>query len=214
MPKLLFPGSAFLVLGKFVGVSCFAAAWLVVGCVAQVQTYPSLEEVRVSGLPSLMARSHDPSDVLLTSLDTILHDRDLCCGKDSALVDSAEKADPSSLKDVAAKLQGRQLLGDGRPIMVTAQFIELADINSGLLITTLREKHAMLFEWNSHLYVCYGVSYRRDFDYTSGTETDTVQKFLLLDTRYSDSRRQTVFDRATDDSTKVQGMLWVSVSRP
>jgi len=105
-------------------------------------------------------------------------------------------------------------LGDGRPIMVTAQFIELADINSGLLITALREKHAMLFEWNSHLYVCYGVSYRRDFDYTSGTETDTVQKFLLLDTRYSDSRRQTVFDRATDDSSKVQGMLWVSVSPP
>jgi len=152
--------------------------------------------------------------VLLTSLDTVLHNRDVCCGKDSALVDSAEKADPSSLKDVAAKLQGRQLLGDGRPIMVTAQFIELADINSGLLITTLREKHAMLFEWNSHLYVCYGVSYRRDFDYTSGTETDTVQKFLLLDTRYSDSRRQTIFDRATDDSSKVQGMLWVSVSQP
>ena len=214
MPKLLFPGSALLVLGKFVGVSCFAAAWLVVGCVAQVQTYPSLEEVRVSRLPSLMARSHDPSDVLLTSLDTVLHNRDVCCGKDSALVDSVEKADPSSLKDVAAKLQGRQLLGDGRPIMVTAQFIELADINSRLLITTLREKHAMLFEWNSHLYVCYGVSYRRDFDYTSGTETDTVQKFLLLDTRYSDSRRQTVFDRATDDSSKVQGMLWVSVSQP
>jgi hypothetical protein len=212
MPKLLFRGSAFLVLGKFLGVSCFAAAWLVVGCVAQVQTYPSLKEVRVSGLPSLMARSHNPSDVLLTSLDTVIHDRGLCCGKDSALVDSAEKADASSLKDVAEKLQGRQLLGDGRPIRVTARFTELADINSGLLITTLREKHAMLFEWNLNLYVCYGVSYRRDFDYTSGTETDTVQKFLLLDTRYSDSRRQTVFDRATDDASKVQGMLWVAVA--
>ena len=212
MPKLLFPGSAFLLLGKLVGVSCFAATWLVVGCVAQVQTYPSLVEVRVRGLPSLMARSHDPSDVLLTSLDTVLHDRDLCCAEDSALVDSAEKADPSSLKDVAAKLQGRQLLGDGRPIMVTAQFIEPADINSGLLITTLRDKHALLFEWNSDLYICYGVSYRRDFDYTSGTETDTVQKFLLRDTRYSDARREVAFDRETDGWKDVQGLLWVAVA--
>jgi hypothetical protein len=212
MPKLSFPGSVFRVVAEKVAAVCFGLAWCSVACVAQVQTYPSIEEVRVSGLPSLMARSHDPSDVLLTSLDTILHDRGVCCGKDSALVDSAEKADPSSLKDVAAKLQGRQLLSDGRPIMVTTQFMELDAVNSGLLITTLHEKHAMLFEWNSHLYVCYGISYRRDVDYASGAETDTVLKFLLLDTRYSDSRRQTVFDRATDDSSKVQGLGWVAFS--
>src|SRR5579863_5813989 len=45
------------------------------------------QEIQVHNLPSLKARSHDPSDVLLTSLDTILHNRDFCCGKDSALED-------------------------------------------------------------------------------------------------------------------------------
>ena len=41
------------------------------------------QEVRIHHLPSLMAVSHEPSYVLLTSLDTILDDKDICCGKDS-----------------------------------------------------------------------------------------------------------------------------------
>ncbi len=166
----------------------------------------------MSGLPSLMARSHDPADVLRTSLDTIIHDRGVCCGKDSALEDSVEKADPLSLKDLAAKLQGRHLLSDGRPIMVTADFIEPTAINAGVLIAVLRDKHALLFEWNSNLYVCYGVTYLRDFDYSTGGEADTIQKLLLRDTRYSDSRREQVFDRATDEASKIEGMLRLTVA--
>jgi hypothetical protein len=188
------------------------ASSLTAGCFGQVQTYSSIQEVRVSGLPSLMARTAEPADVMLTSLDTIIHDRGVCCGKDSALEDSAAKADPSSLKDIAAKLRGRQLLSDGRPIMVTAEFIEPTAINGGMLVATLREKHALLVQWNSHMYVCYGVIYLRDVDYGTGVEVDTIHKLLLLDTRYSDSRRETVFDRATDDASKVQGMLWVTVA--
>ena len=46
--------------------------------------YPD-QEVRVHHLHALMSVSQDPSYVLLTSLDTILHDKSLCCGKDSAL---------------------------------------------------------------------------------------------------------------------------------
>ena len=195
---------------RLVAAFCFVASWLAAASFGQVQTYSSIQEVRVSGLPSLMARSHDSSDVLLTSLDTVIHNRKVCCGKDSALEDSAQKADPSSLKDIAAKLQGRQLLSDGRPIM--AESIDPTAINSGMLIATLREKHGLLFEWNSHLYVCYGVTYHRDVDYGTGAELDTIRKFLLLDTRYSDSRRETVFDRAMDDAGKVQGMLWVAVA--
>ncbi len=156
-----------------------------------------------------MARTHDPSDVLLTSLDTIVHDREICCGKDSALEDSALRADPKSLKDVATKLQGRHLLSDGRPIVVRAEYIEPDKLNGSLLITTLRNKHALLLEWDSRVYICYGVTYRHDYDPNTGAEVDTILKFLLLDARYSDSRRTLVFDRATDDWAKVQGVLWV-----
>ena len=53
------------------------------------QDYRTRQEVHVSGLPALMALLHEPSDVLLTSLDTIVHDSSVCCGKDSALGDSA-----------------------------------------------------------------------------------------------------------------------------
>jgi len=43
-----------------------------------------------SSPPSLRARSHDQTDVLLTSLDTVIHDREICRAKDSVLEDSAE----------------------------------------------------------------------------------------------------------------------------
>jgi hypothetical protein len=188
---------------------CGSLLPIVLSCLAFGQvSYPSLE-VNISDLPTLKARTKDPSDVLLTSLDIILRDREICCGKDSALADSLEKADPTSLKDIAAKLQGRQLLSDGRPIMVTAQYVAPDAIGADALINTLQAKHALLMEWNSHMYVCYGVTYRKDYD-ANGAMIDTILTFVLLDTRYSDSRREVVFNRETDDWKKVQGMLWVA----
>jgi hypothetical protein len=197
-------------------IRCFveflAVACLTVICLGQAGTYVSIQEVRVSGLPVLVAPSHQPMDVLRTSVATIVHDRSVCCGEDSALRDSVERADPQSLKDVADKLQGRHLLSDGRPIMVSAEYSEPATINASVLIATLRDKHATLFEWNSHLYVCNGVTYRRDYDYTTGAQVNTVLKFLLLDTRYSGSRRRAIFNRETDDWSKVQGLMRLTVA--
>jgi hypothetical protein len=188
---------------------CGSLLLIVLSCLAIGQvSYPILE-VHISDLPTLRARTKDPSDVLLTSFDIILRDREICCGKDSALADSVEKADPTSLKDIATKLQGRQLLSDGRPIMVTAQYVAPDAIGADALINTLQAKHALLMEWNSHMYVCYGVTYRKDYA-EDGAMIDTIQTFLLLDTRYLDSRREVVFNRETDDWKKVQGMLWVA----
>ena len=192
-------------------VSCFVASYLALASRANAQWYPN-HEVQVSGLQALMARSHDPSDVLLTSLDIVIHKRKVCCGPDSALADSAERSNPSSLKDVAANLQGRHLLSDGRPIMATAEYFEPAAINSGMLIGTLRDQRALLLQWNSHIYVCYGVVYDEIYDENGGVQY-SIRKFLLLDTRYSDSRRKVVFNRDTDDWSKVQGMLRVTTSR-
>jgi len=171
------------------------------------------QEIQVHDLPSLMARSQERSDVLLTSLDTLFHDREICCGKDSALEDSAGAADPRSLKDVASKLQGRHLLSDGRPMMVTATYLTPDAVNSGLLITWFQNQHAVLMQWNSHIYVVHGIVYMwiASGDPTSGsmTQTTLIHKFLLWDTRYSDSRREVVFNRDTEDLNKVQGFLFV-----
>jgi hypothetical protein len=206
--KFRTPRSSFLIL-----VTCIVGSFLAVSCLAHGQVYNPDQEVQVSGLRVLMARSQERSDVLLTSLDTVLHDRSLCCGKDSALEDSAERANPLSLKDVASKLQGRHLLSDGRPIMVTAEYFEPAAINSGMLVGTLRDKRALLLQWNSRVYVCYGVIYGELYDENGGMQY-AIRKFLLLDTRYSDSRRKVVFDRNTDDWGKVEGMLWLTVAQP
>lgn len=179
-------------------------------CAANGQQMYTDLEARVSGLPSLMAKSHDLADVLPTSLDTILHDRSICCGRDSALEDSVVKADPLSLKDVASKLEGRHLLGDGRPISVKAEFWPIEAVDGLRIVNTLNDKHALLMSWNAHLFVVYGVVYRWvDYSADSGPYC-VLRRLLLLDTRFSDSRRAVEYNRETDDPAKVQGFLLVT----
>jgi hypothetical protein len=168
------------------------------------------QEIRVSGLPSLRAQSKDSPDVLATALATVLNDKDLCCDKGSSLDDRLPQSDPVSLQEVAAKLQGRQLHTDGRPVLITAELFAADSVNSGQLISAIRDKHPPLMEWRSHLYVVGGVVYDDTF-YSDGTETYVVRKFLLLDTRYSDSRREVSFDRDIDDLSKIQGILFLTV---
>lgn len=166
---------------------------------------PNLE-IRVANLPALMARSKDGSDVLLTSLDIVFRDHEICCGRDSALEDAAQAADPRSMKDIITKLQGRHLLSDGRPINVSVMDLISAGMTPSPIVDALNQKHALLLMWNSRLYVLYGALYDESI-YDDGTRVDTVNKFYLLDTRYSGIRRQVVFSRTTDSWSDVQGLL-------
>jgi hypothetical protein len=164
------------------------------------------QEVRVPNLPVLRARSKDRSDVLLTSLDIIFHDHSICCGRDSALEDSAAKADPRSFHDISSKLQGRHLLSDGRPVLVTTLDLAPSAHNPTPIINALQNKQALLLMWNSRLYVLYGALFDEAL-YADGTRLDTVNKFFLLDTRHSGPQRDVFFVRDIDDWNKVDGLL-------
>lgn len=174
--------------------------------------YRPNQEVRVPQLPALTARSHDPSDVLLAALGIVFNDPSICCGRDSALEDRALAADPSSLKEIASKVEGKQLLSDGRPIMITADFVPSApSVDISLrIVGPLKEKRALLMVWNSHLYVLYGAVFDEVADDT-GSSQFMIHKLLLLDTRYSGSRREVTFNRDTDDLNTVKGFLFVDV---
>jgi hypothetical protein len=199
---------SFLVVGSSTGFVCLALC-----CFATAQTYSPNTEVRISDLPLITAKSKDAQDVLAASLEIILRDKDVCCGKNSALEDDVQRADPRSLKDVAAKLQGRHLLSDGRPIMVTAEYVPATSLVSGTFIGTLNDKHPLLMEWNSHLFVVYGVIYSTVFS-PEGGRTDSIFKIFLVNPRFSDQRREVIFDRQTDDWGKVQGLLTLKAALP
>jgi len=194
---------------------CIVALCLAVGCLAYGQqvAYPE-KEIRVQDLPALMARSAHAGDVLTTSLEVLFNDKEVCCGKNSALEDSVESADPKSLKDIGGKLQGRHLLSDGRAFMVTTEYLTPDQVNAGHLITMIRNQHAALMMWNSDLYVVCGVTYVGTVDYSTNETAYAVHKFLLQDFRFSDSRRAVSFDRLTEDAGKVQGLLFVQAARP
>jgi hypothetical protein len=199
--RLHFCGSALLVGGR-----CLVASCLAVGCFACGQVYYPIQEVRISDLPALTAKSRDASDVLATGVEIIFRDKKVCCGKDSALEDDVQRADPKSLKDVATRLQGRHLLSDGRPIMVTAEYVPATSLVAGTLIGALSDKQPLLMEWNSHLYVVYGMIYSTTYT-EEGRRMDSILKIFLLDPRFSGERREVTFDRQTDDWGKVQGLL-------
>jgi hypothetical protein len=178
---------------------------------AQAQVPYLNQEVQVHDLPLVTAKSHDPSDVLLASLETILHDSDVCCGKNSALVDSLALVDATSLKDVAGKLEGRHLLSDGRPILVKINYLSPEMVNADNLIHMILDQHAALLEWNSHLYVVHGVEFIWEPD-GLGHTFPVIRKLMLTDTRYSDSRREAVFTRGVDDAAKLERLLSVQVA--
>jgi hypothetical protein len=169
------------------------------------------QEIFVHNLRPVTAQSQDPSDILLASLETVFHDQDVCCAKNSALGDGARTADAGSLQDVARKLDGRHLLTDGRPMKVTAEYVAADAISSGPLIAMVMKEEAALIEWNSHVYVLHGVVYRwmESGDPISGSKTTVIHKLLLWDVRFSDARREVVFDRSKDDLSKLQDLLFL-----
>jgi len=170
--------------------------------------YPE-EEIHIHDLPTITAKSEHSFDMLAAALATVLRDKDVCCGKDSALEDSLERADKKSLKDIFDRLQGRHLLSDGRPIMVTGEYLTPDQASAGHLVTMIAANHVPLMMWNFHVYVVHGVSYVENVDRDSGSVLYTIHKFFLWDTRYSDARREVVFDRLTEDAAKVQGLLFL-----
>ena len=181
-------GSAFVLQARRVVASCVA-----IGCLAGGQASYLNQEICVNELPPLTARSTHASDVLATSLEIVFNNKAVCCGKGAALEDSVEASDPKSLKDIASKLQGRYLLGDDSPIMITAEYLTPDQVNAGRLITTLAANHAPLMMWNSHLYVVDGLSYVKNVDPDSGVAY-VPHKFLLQDARFSDACRTVSFD--------------------
>lgn len=199
-------GSTVVVLARCVVVLCLS-----VGCFGQIDYLN--QEVRISDLPPLTAKSRSASDVLATSVAIVFRDKEICCGRKSALVDLVQSADPKSLKDVADMLQGRHPLSDGRPIVIAAEYMPATSVNAAWLIGTLKAKRALIMEWNSHLYVVYGVTFVETQD-QSGAISDAIRTLLLLDTRFSDARREVSFNRLTDDWSKVQGLLTLTAAPP
>jgi hypothetical protein len=193
-------------------VLCSIAFLLLASGFAHSQDYPPAsvfrpnQEVRVSSLPLRTAQSTRSGATLVAALETIFHDPEVCCGKNSALEHAVLSADPLSLKVLSTKLRGRHILGDGRPIIVTAEYLPPNSINPDQMIASLMHNQPLLMEWNSHLYVLYGVIFDETL-YYSGHRDFVIRKLLLLDTRFSNTRREAFFDRQRDDWTKVQGLL-------
>lgn len=185
--------------------------WCLAICPIYAQTTDFDREVRILDLPSLTAPSTQASDVLATSLQIVFNNPEICCGTNSTLEQNVQASDPRSLKDIADKLQGRHFLSDGRAITVATEYLAPTQVTADHLIYMLRGKRLPLMMWNSHLYVVEGVTYvAAPFH---GRMSYFVHKFLLLDTRFSDSRREVIFNRVTEEGAQVEGLLFLEAAQ-
>ena len=187
-------------------VSCAILGVCSVNC-AQAQPCPD-QEIRINGLPLVTAKSKAPSDVLAASLEIIFQNPKVCCSKGSALEEAVQSADPASLEDVAKKVKGQHRLNDGRPITITAEYLPASSLNPDELIRAIQEKHPLLMDWNSHLYVAHAIQFNRIVDQNAAI-TNAIHKIFVLDARFSGEGRSVSFDRLADDWSKVQGFLMI-----
>ena len=80
------------------------------------------------------------------------------------------------------------------------------------VIGAISDQHPLLMQWNSRFYVVYGVDYVRTEDYSGGATAMIIRKLLLWDPRYSDERRNVLFNRETEGPGNVQGLLFLAVA--
>jgi len=168
------------------------------------------QEVQVSALPEIVADSRSQSDVMTASVAIAVLDPAICCGRRSALEDQTGSS--RSLKDLGEKLRGKHYLDSGSSVSINDQYWSGTSVNADIIVNTLMAQRPMIMEWNSHLYVMYGVVFD-EFRYNNGPDQFVIRKLELIDPRYSDARRNLVFNRQTDDWNKVTGLLALAITR-
>ena len=167
-------------------------------------------EVRVSALPAVVADSRSQSDVMSASVAIAVIDPAICCGRHSACED--QMGSSRSLKELGEKLRGKHSLDSGSSVTIVDQYWPGSSINADVLVNTLVAQRPIIIDWNGHIYVVSGVVFN-EYKYSDGSNVHAIRKLQLVDPRYSDSRRNLVFDRETDDWTKVSGLLALAITR-
>jgi hypothetical protein len=179
---------------------------------AQLSAAP--KSVRVAHVRFQAATSAD--NVLAASVADVVANPEVCCGRSSSRVDVVAAADLRNLVGIASKLQGRHVLGDGRPYVLSATFFSARPTlgqmpAANVILTFLQGDHAMLMLWNSHLYVVYGADYTETVynGVDSGNSVvDTVDTLQLFDPA---TGAHTTFQRAKDNWDQVQGLGTLTV---
>jgi hypothetical protein len=194
----------------FVGCFCTAAI-----CQdTSTETISTIPNQRVTvDVPSYVANSADPLDVLQYTVATVLRDPTICCGKGSALYARLSATDAESLPRVADRLRGKHNLPGGVPIVIEDHYWPRESVHAEDIIASLMQKRPLLMDWDGHIYALYGAVFDLN-KRSSGYEERVVRSFLLLDTRHSDGRRFVKFDRQKDSWQKVRGFLDLKVSAP
>jgi hypothetical protein len=164
--------------------------------------------IRIRDLPTRTAARSDSSPALAFALERVFRNPAVCCEKNSALEDVLASIDSRSLKDMSVRLQGRHILSDGRPILITTEYLPSSATNSSQIVASLVSNRPLLMEWNSHLYLLYGAVFD-EILYSNGVRDYVIHKLLLSDSESVDPGREVVFNRDRDDWSKVQGLLLV-----
>jgi hypothetical protein len=100
---------------------------------------------------------------------------------------------------------------EGRTLRVSATFAPTGAIKANSVVASVMQRQPLLLERKNRIYVLYGVVYDEHL-YDTGAQDNVIRELLLIDPRYSDSRRFLTFNRAKDDFADVAGIASISVA--
>ena len=187
-------------------------------CLSQTDVIRSV----VAYLPGQTARIHvghlspapntTANGALISMLSVVIQDRDVCCGKDSALGRDLERVNTTSAEEVKDVVKGRHVMNDGRWVTIETTYLPETSVNSWQLIDLIMKGQLAIIEWNHHLYLLKEVSFD-ETRYSDGTSDYSIQRAVLLDPQSTAKNKEVRFDRQKDDWGQIKGLLTLVAKR-
>jgi hypothetical protein len=189
---------------------------LLLGFYAEAQVAPDSEvfhpnqRVIVANLPLVTAKDSSSSALAKAAVGIVLGSTKTECDSGSQLESVIDSNAGASLSALISKVDGATCSSGGQIKKVNASFTPNSAIVANNIIASILQQKPLLIQWKGAVYVLYGVVYDQHL-HQSGTQDNVVREFLLLDPRYRDKRRFTVFDSKENDFGEVEGVATVSV---
>jgi hypothetical protein len=168
------------------------------------------QRIAVPNLAQFRAADDSRPAVLKAVVATVLSGLNVKCGSGSQLYSVLEANAELPLRAVAAKISGASCSMEGRTLHVNATFAPNGAIKANGIVASVMQHQPLLLEWKNRIYVLYGVVYDQHL-YNTGAQDNVIREFLLIDPRYSDTRRFLAFNRAKDNFADVAGIATISV---
>lgn len=161
-------------------------------------------------IPNLEAITLRDSNSATAAVAILLSSSNVKCDSGSEVEGALSGNAEGSLSMLARKIDGTSCGVNGNTLRISASFTPIGEIRANDIVSSIMQKKPLLIRWKEVVYVAYGVVYDQHL-FNSGRQDNVIREFLLIDPRFSDSRRLVTFRRQKDDFGQIEGIMSTSL---